>query len=80
MYTIRYDISLVFWFGIAGIMYLYKFGKIDRTLKIMSVGQNEVHTGDMDKVIPAKCSESKCAFDGNTAMPLNPLKIVFCVY
>ena len=69
MYTIRYDISLVFWFGIAGIMYLYKFGKINITLKIMSVGQDEVHTEDMDKVIPAKYSESKCAFDGNTPIP-----------
>ena len=50
-------------------MYLYKFGKINITLKIMSVGQNEVHTEDMDKVIPAKYSESKCALDGNTPIP-----------
>ena len=50
-------------------MHVYKFGKIKMTLKIMSVGQNEVHTEDMDKVIPAKYSESKCALDGNTPIP-----------
>ena len=60
-------------------MYLYEFGKIKITLKTRSVGQNEVHTEDMDKVIPAKYSESKCAFDGNTPIPYISFKSYFCV-
>ena len=50
-------------------MSLYKFGNIKITLTIMSVGPNEVHMEDVDKVILAKYSESKGALDGNSHIP-----------